>query len=429
MTDLLEQRLRSAISPPDHIHPASSGSADSSSAYDGPNRERWSRIEAAAKRRKDRSDLGQRMAMVVSVFLVAGSAVALGSGNLFGTTEAGRGPGSDDEVGQAADHTIWRWLFVLGLTVAVGNGIAQLWRRIPDWYFALRRPTSGRWSRILGTIIVLGGFALPTWAFTDFTLNYNDFTARMQSLDENLDTISFHSPSVPVFESYQPTVNFEVTPNKPNGDPLTQVRTILIQRGFKIDPSDPSILRRSNSALGQGWAGRDDLTLSPTSDGLVLIEARAATGYSSRGWLPLATVTGFTLVALGAILAWYGTQIGVWLGTLLLTTSAFQAALALRALFRVKVLIDQFDQAIDMSRSDPDFRTFQRQVEDAGGDLYPIGSGSLVFLLLPWIAGCILVFESKPRARAWSISLGLAVTVATYVTFQSMDSDFMNLID
>jgi Na+/proline symporter len=82
-----------------------------------------------------------------------------------------------------------------------------------------------------------------------------------------------------------------------------------------------------------------------------------------------------------------------------------------------------------MSRSDLDFSTFQRRVEDAGGDLYPIGSASLIFPLLPWIVGSILAFESKPRARAWSISIGLAVTVATYVTFQSIDSDLNDLLN
>ena len=340
MTDLLEQRLRSAMSPPDSVDPTGSSSADASSTDGGSTDgrsgvggaselERWSRIEAAAQRRKDRSDLGQRVAMVASVCLVAGSALALGSGSLFGSTEAGGGPGTDSEVGGSTDHTIWRWLFVLGLTVAVGNGIARLWRRIPDWYFSFEPSPTGRWGRTTGTMLVAVGLALPLWATISFLSRY---------------------------------------------------------------------------------------------DGVSYVD-------SGREWLPLATVTGFTLVALGAFLGWRGTSVGSRLGALLLGVSALQAGLALQALLRVNVLFDKFDQAIDNTRSDPDFNAFRRQVGDAGGDLYPIGSGSLIFLLLPWIAGSILVFESKPRARAWSISLGLAATVATWVTFQSMDSDFMNLID
>ncbi len=444
MTDQLERRLGSAMSPPDRTGQSNGGSAhgvsasgesvgesaSSESALGGSfDSKSWSRIEAAAKRRTDRSDLAQRVAMVASVFLVAGSAVALGSGGVFGSTEAGGVPGSDREVSPASDHTVWRWLFALGLTVALGNGIALLWRRIPHWYFAFRRPSSGRWRRVLGTIVILGGLALPTWAFTNFVFKYNEFMVRMQSLDEDLDTVSIHSPIAPMFWSYQPTVWLEVAPSKPDGDPLTQVRTILIQRGFKADSSNPSVLIRGNSSSDQGWTGRDDLTLSPTSAGLVLIEARASAGASGRGWLTIATVAGFTLVALGAVLAWYDTSAGSWLGALLLGVSALQAGLALRALFRVRVLFDQFDQVIDMSRSDLDFSTFQRRVEDAGGDLYPIGSASLIFLLLPWIVGSILAFESKPRARAWSISIGLAVTVATYVTFQSIDSDLNDLLN
>lgn len=354
----------------------------------------WAEIDRRTSVRRRRRRRAERAAFVGSLVAAGGvAAVALRSGGEPTSPAAGPVPG-----GMGLGATAVFGLVALGVAVPVGLGVRTRSRR-PSGGFGPSVSSSVGRAR-LATVLTVVSLVVPLWAYASHLRIIDDRVEQLASLD-GVSVVGVDRHRSPMVGTYQPLATVVVDTTGPGGE------------------------ASSDLLAADGW-----VRAAPRGDGLVVDLL--------RGWWPdpllfAAALLLGTLGVAAAGLLLHDRPGGRWLGRSAVAASGVQCGLVVLALWRAHAALRAAREVTGLDSfgvdelSTGDYWSLRvgdtllsERIADVGGALYPLGSLSIVPVLVAWLLGAAAGW--RDRARVAVSVVGVVIAVATIALFPDNDA-------
>lgn len=407
----------------------------------------WADVEARLVERARNRRRAQRLVLVAAVLASTVGATALMRMAGSGSATDGVSAAADGETLRGIERGVPVVIVATAVIVAVGVGFFAWTAHRQRWANAatVRSPAA-----MLATAALLPAVLLPVWALLATTAAV-DASIERNSQIPGVDVIALDRTWFPI-DSGTELASLRVRPTNPTGrDPRSAVIAALLASGFEERNGSYVLEHGDYDAFGReveggepelDWSDNDGITITSSggagqADAEVTLDLQLPNAHV-RDFLPLSVLASSLILSLcGLALTLAKSPAGRWVGSTTMALTAAQAALAVRAMIRATDLIDTYRSTVGpldrddvwVSQPSPAIVDLRADVHAVATYLYPVTSGALLLLAVPWLTSTASVFLGRPKQLlAVNVVWGLAA-VAMLVVFRNESGIVLDILE
>lgn len=409
----------------------------------------WAAVEARVVWRATNRRRAQRSALVAAVLTCTVGATALvrmtGSEPATGGVSASSGDGASAGIERGVPVVIIATALVIAVAVGLVTWATRRRRQRRPHTVTGRSPAA-----MLATAAILPAVLLPVWALLATTATV-DRSIERNSQIPGIEVIALDRTWFPI-DTGTELASLRVRPTSPTGrNAESAVIAALLAAGFEERNGSYFLEHAEYDAVGRetgrgdadfGWSDNDDITIVSAegaggASAEVTLDLRLPNAHAGD-FLPLSVLASSSILSLCALaLTLAHSSAGRWLGLAAMALTAAQAALAVRAMIRATDLIEEYRSTVGtlarddlwVSPSSPAIVDLRTDVHAVATYLYPVTSGALILLAVPWLTSTASVFLGRPKLLfAANIVWGLGA-LAMLVMFRNESGIVLDILE